>query len=76
MKIFTLNSREYDDFEYPEDMKQILSYLNKVGEIHVSNKTIEKLYRDYSDDIWCAGWMEIDSNILFEFANWLAEKDV
>lgn len=59
------------DFDYPEDMEQILDYLNKHGEILVREFEIERLYRQFSDQKYCAGWMCVTKEILEEFENWL-----
>jgi hypothetical protein len=73
--------RVFEPFEnpcytYPEDMEEILSYLNKHGKINVKNSTIEDFYYDFSEECYCAGWMAVNGHILEEFANWLSEKDI
>ena len=73
MKAYTL--KEYE-FDYPDDMEKILNYLHSHGELHISPKEVERAYREYSDDVWCAGWMNLDGYTLNEFANWLSERGV
>ena len=73
MKAYTL--KEYE-FDYPDDMEKILNYLHSHGELHISPKEVERAYREYSDDVWCAWWMNLDSYTLNEFANWLSERGV
>jgi hypothetical protein len=68
----------YDEYEYdyPDQMKIILSSLQKRGELHVSGKTVERLYREFSDSRYAAGWMSIDTEddeLLASFAYWLAD---
>lgn len=63
-------------YEYPEDMKLILDYLNAHGKILVTNRIIEILYREFSYDMYCAGWMSVDEDILEEFAEWLEDYEV
>ena len=72
MKAYTL--KEYE-FDYPDDMEKILDYLHSHGELHISPKEVERAYREYSDDVWCAGWISVNDNTLWEFANWLSERD-
>lgn len=63
------------DYDYPEDMKLILDYLNNHGEILVGELTIESLYRDFSDEKYCAGWMGVNEQMLEEFEDWLEHYD-
>lgn len=63
------------DFDYPEDMESILDYLRKHGEILVGELTIERLYREFSDEKYCAGWMSVNNQILEEFEEWLEYYD-
>ena len=63
------------DYEYPEDMKLILDYLNEHGEILTGELVIEKLYRDFSDEKYCASWMGVNTQMLEEFEDWLEHYD-
>lgn len=72
MKVYTPNK---EDYTYPDEMEKILDYLSKHGKIHVSGKTIERLYEDFSDTRYCAGWMCVSNELLEEFADWLSEVD-
>lgn len=72
-KVFTRN-KEYH-FQYPEDMKVIMDYLNSIGEVHVDPDVIEDLYGDFSDQKYAAGWMQIDNTLLEEFADWLEDVE-
>ena len=56
-------------------MELILSYLKKYGEILVDKSTIERLYYDFSDEKYCAGWMSVNEEIFREFEEWLNELD-
>lgn len=59
------------NFSYPDDMEKILNYLRKHGEILVDDFMIECLYRKFSDDWYCAGWVSVDEHALNEFEKWL-----
>ena len=74
MKVY-IRTMEYP-YDYPEDMKLILDYLNSHGQVLVNGYTIEKLYREFSDDQYCAGWMSVDDQMLEEFERWLAKYDM
>lgn len=63
------------DYAYPEDMKLIIDYLKKNGEILVSMSTIENLYYDFSSEKYCASWMSVNEQMLEEFADWLNDYD-
>lgn len=56
-------------------MELILAYLKKYGEILVDESTIERLYYNFSDEKYCAGWMSVNEEILREFEEWLDELD-
>ena len=73
MKAFTF---EKPDFRYPSDMDTILEYLAGKGTLNVSAKSVEELYGDFSDDMYCAGWMDITSERLEQFAFWLSRQDI
>jgi hypothetical protein len=63
------------NFDYPADMEKILQYLNTHGKLQVSDATVERLYRDFSDTR-CAGWLGPDEDTLEAFADWLEDIDV
>ena len=63
------------NFDYPDDMKRILDYLNEHGTLLVKPLTVEKLYHDFSKDRY-AVWLYVDDDVLEEFANWLDELDI
>lgn len=73
MKAFEFNESIFD---YPDEMEKILNYLNDNGKLNISPKRVEELYRAYSDDVWCAGWMSVSYEILVSFAEWLSEIEV
>lgn len=74
MKVYIKNTNPV--YDYPEEMVKILDYLNAHGKLQVSGETVERLYRDFSDDIYCAGWMGVNDQCLGEFADWLAKIDL
>lgn len=63
------------DYDYPEEMKLILDYLNEHGEILVSGLAIEGLYRNFSSEKYAAGWISVDEQMLEEFEDWLEHYD-
>lgn len=70
MKVYDLRRPDDDDYEYPEDMTKILIYLREHGELHVSGKTVERLYRNFSDQS-CAYWLSADDETIEQFSDWL-----
>ena len=73
MRVFEKHASQ--DFDYPDDMKRILDYLNEHGTVLVKPLTIEKLYYDFSRDRY-AVWLYVDDDVLEEFADWLDELDI
>ena len=61
---------------YPHDMNKIIKYLETYGKLNVNYCTLEDLYAEFSEDIYCAGWMTVDGIILSKFAKWLFVKEV
>lgn len=74
MKVYERN--EDNNFTYPDEMKRILDYLNQHGKILVKPSTIESLYYDFSDEVYCASWMCVNDDLLEEFEEWLTAKDI
>ena len=82
MKAFVKNTEA--SFRHPEDMAKILAYPNERGKLQVSGKIVEKLYSDFSEEKYCAGWMGIPDGsgdedfpyLLEDFAEWLSEIDI
>lgn len=64
------------DYKYPEDMKMILKYLSEHGKVNVSDKKIESLYCDFSDKVYCAGWINVSDQKLEEFADYLSDIEI
>lgn len=62
-------------FNHPEDMKQIIEYLEATGKINIEYKLLEDLYYDYSDSVAC-GWRTVDIRSLLEFAEYLSRVEL
>jgi hypothetical protein len=62
-------------FNHPEDMKQIIEYLEATGKINIEYKLLEDLYYDYSDSVAC-GWRTVDARSLQEFAEYLTSVEL
>lgn len=85
MKAFIKNDKKDFKFRYPDQMEKILAYLNENGKLQISERTVEKLYRDFSEEKYSASWMTIadDSSenndfpdLLEDFADYLSEIDI
>lgn len=63
-------------FYYPEDMENILVYLNKNGLVQVSTKAVEGFYHEFSQYEYNIGWKAPTPGILAEFADWLSDIDL
>ena len=62
-------------FNHPEDMKQIIEYLEATGKINIDYKFLEDLYYDYSDSVAC-GWRTVDTDSLTQFAEFLTRVEM
>lgn len=74
MRVYFRNTEEC--YDYPCQMEKILGYLSKHGTLIVPGTVVEKLYRDFSDECFAAGWMDITEEILESFADWLASIEL
>ena len=57
-----------DGIDYPEDIKTIKSCIPELK--YVSDARVQEMYRDYSDQMYSAGWMNLGYEIL-AFKIWL-----
>ena len=60
----------YNRFDYPEDMKKIIEYLESIGRIYITYKELEDYYYKYSHSV-CCSWRIVDKDSLEEFADYL-----
>lgn len=67
--------KKHNCFEYPKDMKKIIGYLHTHGIVKCNNYQLEKLYGIFSEDFYCAGWVNVDKEVLKRFANWLESDE-
>lgn len=68
--------RHKEKLMFPDDMKRIISYLEQKGDVFVADVIIEKMYKQFSEEVYCAGWMELTDDMLKEFEAWLHERDI
>ena len=71
MRVYKRTQKWEAHYTYPDDMHWIMEYLTMNGELRVNGYTIEALYRDFSEEKYSAGWMDVNENTLDEFADWL-----
>lgn len=68
--LFERFSSRFNRFDYPEDMKKIIEYLESIGRLYITYQEVEDYYYRYSDSV-CCGWRIVDEDSLEEFANYL-----
>lgn len=68
--------KAFIQFDYPEEMKTIISNLEKRGRIMVSYDKLEDLYMVFSDEEYCAGFMLPSDGVIEHFVSWLAKIDI
>lgn len=68
--------KRFEDFkpQYPEDIKAIREYLESVGELKCTDKELDDLWSEFSEDYYCAGWMTVTDKLLEQFADFLESK--
>ena len=54
---------------FPEDVKTLKE--NIVELTYLGDKEVASLYEKYSEEMWCAGWLELDERIIEDFKDWL-----
>ena len=74
MRAFVPFNKKYK-FNHPDDMKQIITFLEATGKINIDYKFLEDLYYDYSDSVAC-GWRCVDVQSLNEFSEYLARVEL
>lgn len=74
MRAFEPFNKKYK-FNHPDDMKQIITFLEATGKINIEYKLLEDLYYDYSDSVAC-GWRCVDAQSLTEFGEYLARVEL
>lgn len=58
--------------EYPEDVALFRSRIPLLA--LCTDHEIQDLYREYSDDMYSAGWMMVDPDMVSRFESWLARQ--
>lgn len=74
MKVYKRN--ESFDFVYPDEMTEILDYLNKHGKILVKPSIIESLYFRFSGERYYSDWINANEYTLEDFEEWLTKVDI
>ena len=62
-----LNTDEYID--HPEDIQKIKEIIPELRKY--SGGQVQTFYREFSDDVYCAGWIDTDIEHVYRFARWL-----
>lgn len=78
-KIFKFFNKK-EDPTYPEDVKYIRAELEKLGTVSCTDAELGQAWRDFSEECYCAGFLNPDEKYVAEFARWLdfdgaAEED-
>lgn len=72
MKLFTRKDEYSVDLSwYEEDLNKIWAYINKKGTPHFKKDFLSYLWREYSDEVWAAGFIDVNQDTLEGFINWL-----
>jgi len=62
--------------EYPEDIDFIKKVIeSKYGKFNCSDIIIDKLWRDFSEEEYDAGFLDPDGMFIEDFVKWLKEQE-
>lgn len=67
-----LGREEQEPVRYPEDIKALKQVIPEL--MLLSDSRVEEIYSEYSD-MFCAGWLIVDSERIRDFNNWLYERE-
>ena len=67
--------REYENFDYPEEMKKLKNELSKYGTLNVSPMNLEKAWYAFSET-WDAAFLVVDEETIKGFMEWIKSKTV
>lgn len=62
-----------DKCDYPGDVRQLRMYVTEIR--HLADSEVERLYKEFSDDMYAAGWMRVDRYTCNSFQSWLNHDD-
>ena len=77
MKLFEpFDTYTFQQSVYPNQCREIWTRLTALGKPLFGKRELEDLWRDFSKEKYCVGFMMKPNDILVEeFANWLVEKE-
>ncbi len=55
-----------------DDFSRIMAHLTSNGNLIVAPRTIDMLYRAYSEEKYRMNWKPVDDDVLERFADWLS----
>lgn len=69
---------KFKNVEYYEYLKEIMRELEHYGYFKGSIETLDQLWRIFSEECYCAGFLIPDGDSIREFADWLDnyEEDI
>jgi hypothetical protein len=56
---------------WPDDIEALRAVIPEFEGL--TDKQIDDIYRDFSDDMWAAGWMGLAGYVFEELRQWLSE---
>jgi hypothetical protein len=70
LEAFLGRENDYDSV-YPEDIKTLRKGIKELDKL--TDSQIEMLYREYSEECYCASWLSVSEGSLKDFDFWLNE---
>ena len=73
-KLFKFFNKK-EEPRYPEDVKYIRAELEKLGEVNGTDYEIGQAWRDFSEECYCASFLNPDNESIKYFAEWLDRNE-
>ena len=75
-KYFKPYPKNEEDPLYPEDIRHIRAEIEALyGKVKCSNKKLGELWRDFSDDVYDAYFLDANPMLILEFVRWLEAQN-
>lgn len=69
MKIYELNS------VYDEEIDEIWRYITEKGKPRFGRERVRELWERFSEELFCAGFIQVSDVYLIQFVYWLCEVE-
>jgi len=75
MKAFNFKE-DFGNCVHVNDCKVIWEYLTDIGSVNIPQRELSEYFTKFSNLVYSVKWVEVDSNTLETFAEWLSYVEV